>query len=485
MRRTKIVATLGPSTTTPESIEELVLAGVDVVRMNFSHGSPKEHKERARLVHKYAKKHKRTVGVLGDLQGPKIRIERFKEGKIFLNMGDEFILDNSLGRDEGNQKQVGLTYKKLPEDVNVGDELWLDDGRLVLKVTRIEVGRIFTTAVNSWELSDNKGINRRGGGLSAEALTDKDKQDIKLAAEMKVDFLAVSFPRNAGDLEYARQLMTEAGGTAAIVAKVERAESVHQPVLDDLIRASDVIMVARGDLGVEIGDANLPQMQKMLIKRSRELDKAVITATQMMESMIDNPIPTRAEVFDVANAVMDGTDAVMLSGETAAGKHPAKVVKAMAGICVEAEHTAAATKSTHRIGEEFKHEDEAIAMASMYIANQMRVKAVAALTESGATPRWMSRISSSIPIYALTTHRKTCRRVSIYRGVYPVYIKKESLTDLREANRISVDHLIAEGVVDDRDLVIVTKGDIVGAHGGTNTLKIIRVGDHSINSCTD
>ncbi len=481
MIRTKIVATLGPSTTTPESIGELVRAGVDVVRMNFSHGSPEEHKERARLVLKAAKKQKRTVAILGDLQGPKIRIERFKEGKIFLSMGDKFILDGELGRDEGDEKQVGITYKKLPQDVNVDDELWLDDGRLILLVNKIEGEKIYTTAVNSWELSDNKGINRRGGGLSAEALTEKDKEDIKLAAEMNVDFLAVSFPRNAEDLNQARKLLAAAGGNAAIVAKVERAESVYQPILDDLIRASDVIMVARGDLGVEIGDANLPQMQKMLIKRSRELDKAVITATQMMESMIDNPIPTRAEVFDVANAVMDGTDAVMLSGETAAGKHPAKVVKAMAEICIEAEHSTQATKSTHRIGEEFLREDEGIAMAAMYTANHMRVKAVAALTESGATARWMSRISSGIPIYALTTHRKTCRRVSIYRGVYPVKIKKDSLVDLKEANRISVEHMVEEGIVKNRDLVIVTKGDLMGIHGGTNMLKIIRVGEHNID----
>lgn len=481
MRRTKIVATLGPSTTTPESIEALILAGVNVVRMNFSHGSPEEHKSRARLVNKFAKKHKRTVGILGDLQGPKIRIERFKEGKIFLKMGDPFILDVNLGRDEGDQHQVGVAYKQLADDVNVGDELWLDDGRLVLSVTKIVDGKVYTTVVNSWELSNNKGINRRGGGLSAEALTAKDKQDIKLAAEIKVDFLAVSFPRNAADLNLARKLMSDAGGHAAIVAKVERAESVIQPILDDLILASDVVMVARGDLGVEIGDANLPQMQKMLIKRSRELDKAVITATQMMESMIDNPIPTRAEVFDVANAVIDGTDAVMLSGETATGNDPAKVVRAMAEICAEAEHCKQVTESTHRIGEQFLREDEGIAMGAMYIANHMRVKAVASLTESGATARWMSRISSDIPIYALTTHRRTCKRVSIYRGVYPVKIKKKALTNLKEANRICVEHMIVEGIVKNRDLVIVTKGDIAGTHGGTNMLKIIRVGEHDID----
>jgi pyruvate kinase len=480
MRRTKIVATLGPATTSPESIDKLVQAGVDVVRLNFSHGSPEEHKERARLVLKAAEKYKRSVAILADLQGPKIRIDRFKEGKIYLNEGDRFILDADLGVNDGDQYQVGLTYKDLPKDVRIDDELWLDDGRLILKVDSIEANKIYTTVVNSWELSDNKGINRRGGGLSAEALTEKDKKDIKLAAEMDVDFLAVSFPRNAEDLNYARKLMAEAGGNAAIVAKVERAESVIQPVLDDLIRASDVIMVARGDLGVEIGDANLPQMQKMLIKRSRELDKAVITATQMMESMIENPIPTRAEVFDVANAVMDGTDAVMLSGETATGKHPHKVVKAMAAICEETENSKQVMRSTHRIGEEFLREDEAVAMGAMYIANHMRVKAVAALTESGATAHWMSRISSSIPIYALTTHKKTCRRVSIYRGVYPVFLKNP-ITDGQKANRICIEHMLEEGIVKNRDHIIITQGDLMGINGGTNTLKIMRVGDHNIN----
>jgi len=480
MRRTKIVATLGPATTSPESIDKLVQAGVDVVRLNFSHGSPEEHKERARLVLESAERHKRSVAILADLQGPKIRIDRFKEGKIYLNEGDRFILDADLGVNEGDQHQVGLTYKDLPKDVNVDDELWLDDGRLVLRVDSIEGNKIHTTVVNSWELSDNKGINRRGGGLSAEALTEKDKRDIKLAAEMDVDFLAVSFPRNAEDLNYARKLMAEAGGNAAIVAKVERAESVIQPVLDDLIRASDVIMVARGDLGVEIGDANLPQMQKMLIKRSRELDKAVITATQMMESMIENPIPTRAEVFDVANAVMDGTDAVMLSGETATGKHPDKVVKAMAAICTETEHSKQVMRSTHRIGDEFLREDEAIAMGAMYIANHMRVKAVAALTESGATAHWMSRISSGIPIYALTTHKKTCRRVSLYRGVYPVLLK-QCIIDGNQANRMCIEHMLEEGIVKNRDHIIITQGDLMGIHGGTNTLKIVRVGNHNIN----
>ena len=477
MRRTKIVATLGPATSTQESIDAIVEAGVNVVRLNFSHGSPEEHLARAAMVHDAAKRANRSVAILGDLQGPKIRIDRFKDGKIFLNAGDEFILDANLDPNEGDQKKVGLTYKKLPKEVSVGDELWLDDGRLILKVTCIDQAEIHTTAVNSWELSDNKGINRRGGGLSADALTEKDIRDIKLAAKMDVDFLAVSFPSTGDDLRLARKLMQEAGGDAAIVAKVERAESILQPVLDDIIEASDVVMVARGDLGVEIGDANLPEAQKMLIKRSRELDRAVITATQMMESMITNPIPTRAEVFDIANAVMDGTDAVMLSGETATGIDPALVISTMGKICEEAEHSAAATQSGHRIGEEFMRSDEAVAMASMYVANHMNIKAVACLTESGATARWMSRISSSTPIYALTTHKKTCRRVSIYRGVYPIYLEV-SLSGPKEANRIAVEHLIERGQVKTGDSVIVTKGDLMGIDGGTNMLKIIRVGDH-------
>ena len=326
-------------------------------------------------------------------------------------------------------------------------------------------------------LSNNKGINKRGGGISAEALTDKDKQDIKTAAKMGVDFLAVSFPRNADDLHQARALMQAAGGEVGIVSKIERAEAVLQPALDEIIDASDVIMVARGDLGVEIGDAHLPIMQKKLIKRAREKNCVVITATQMMETMIENTIPTRAEVFDVANAVMDGTDAVMLSGETAVGKHPAKVVEAMAAICIEAEQSSKVSK--HRIGIDFRRIDEGIAMSTMYAANHMNVKGIGALTESGSTALWMSRISSGIPIYAMTTHQKTCRKVAMYRGVYPVWIK-EAIVDSQQANRIIVEHLLEDDVVEDEDLIIITRGDLMGAgsDGGTNQMKVVRVGDH-------
>ncbi len=480
LRRTKIIATMGPATNTPEAVEAMIRAGVDIVRLNFSHGELEDHKARAQLVRDASEKLGWTVGILGDLQGPKIRIDRFIDGKVTINTGDAFVLDAAFDESLGTAERVGIAYKSLPDDVFEGDDLMLDDGRIVLKVSDV-VNRteIHTTVVVGGVLSNNKGINKRGGGISAEALSEKDKTDIKYAAEIGVDFLAVSFPRSEHDLIYARELLKEAGSNAAIVSKVERAEAVEQPTLDAIIKASDVVMVARGDLGVEIGDANLPLMQKEIIARSRQLNRAVITATQMMETMIDNTIPTRAEVFDVANAVMDGTDAVMLSGETAVGKHPAKVVEAMANICTEAEQSASAKSSKHRLGKNFDRIDEGIAMSAMYAANHMGVKGIGALTESGSTALWMSRISSGIPIYAMTTHKSTCRRVCMYRGVYPVWIH-EKLTSPREANRLVVEHLIEEDVVTDGDLVVITKGDLVGAgtDGGTNQMKVIRVGDH-------
>ncbi|WP_020395328.1 pyruvate kinase [Thiolinea disciformis] len=477
MRRTKIVATLGPATNTPEALEAIVRAGVDVVRLNFSHGTLEEHQCRAQLIRDAAKKVGRTVGILGDLQGPKLRIAKFRDGKITLNVGDTFILDAALAADAGDQTRVGLGYKELVHDVVIGDELWLDDGRIVLVVESINGTEIHTRSVNGGVLSNNKGLNRRGGGLSAAALTDKDIEDIQIAAAIKVDFLAVSFPRSAADMHEARRLLIEAGGTAALVAKIERVESVRQPDMDEILLASDAIMVARGDLGVEIGDAKLPLVQKSLIKRARELNRAVITATQMMETMTDNPIPTRAEVFDVANAVIDGTDAVMLSGETAVGKHPALVVQTMAAICEEAEQAIEVRTSRHRVAEKFERVDEAIAMATMYTANHLGVRAIAALTESGSTPLWMSRISSGIPIYALTSREDTARRVSLYRGVYPVCVK-QPITDPKVANREAVELMLNEKIVADGDLVIITKGDLMGRQGGTNMLKILRVGEH-------
>ena len=468
---------MGPATDTPEAIEAIIRAGVNVVRMNFSHGTHAEHAARAALVRELAHKAGRIVGILGDLQGPKLRISRFKDGKITLKSGDAFILDADLASDAGTQERVGLGYKELVHDVSAGDELWLDDGRIVLEIVEVRGQEIHTRAINGGILSNNKGLNRRGGGLRAEALTDKDKEDIAAAASIGVDFLAVSFPRSADDIHEARRLALEAGCKAAIVAKMERAETMEPTIRDEIILASDVIMIARGDLGVEIGDAKLPQAQKCLISRARSLNRAVITATQMMETMTDNPIPTRAEVFDVANAVMDGTDAVMLSGETATGKHPALVVKTMAAICKEAENSNETRRSGHRMENRFDRIDEGIAMATMYTANHMGVRAIAALTESGATPLWMSRIRSGIPIYALTSNDEAARRVSMYRGVYPVKLH-EPMKDPKIANRQAVELMIEEGIVENGDLVIITKGDLMGTKGGTNQMKILRVGEH-------
>lgn len=473
LRRTKIVATLGPATDDLKVLESLVIAGVDVVRLNFSHGSFEEQKWRADNIRVFAEKHNKAIGVLVDLQGPKIRTCKFKEGKVNLVEGDKFILDAELGDEDGTNERVGLTYKRLPGDVVPGNVLLLDDGRMVLEVTDVIGHEVHTKVMHTGVLSNNKGINLQGGGLSAPALTDKDKRDIISAAKIEADFVAVSFPRSASDVIECRKLLRDAGGHGAIVSKIERAEALD--VIDDIIEASEVIMVARGDLGVEIGDAELPAIQKDLIKRARSMDRVVITATQMMESMIENPIPTRAEVFDVANAVLDGTDAVMLSGETAAGKYPAKVVESMGRICEEAEKQRLTLESDHRVDLTFGRVDEAIAMATMYTANHLKVDGIAALTESGSTPLWMSRISSGIPIYAMTRHEQTKRRMSLYRGVYPMSINIDNIEQY-QLSRHAQKVLLEKGVVTKDDLIIITKGDKVGIDGGTNSMKIVRIG---------
>ncbi len=474
-RRTKIIATLGPSTDDPHVLDKIIEAGVDVVRINFSHGTADEHLERAEKVRNRARAHGRQVGVLADLQGPKIRIEKFEKGKITLNEGDRFIIDPQMDPMTGNQDCVGTSYKQLPDDVSRGDTLLLDDGRLVFWVDEVCSSEVICRVVVGGTLSDRKGINKQGGGLSAPALTEKDREDILTAAKMEADYLAVSFPREAKDIYDARELLRNAGGKGAIIAKIERSEAL--PVIDSIIEASDAIMIARGDLGVEIGDAALPPVQKELIHKARCMNRVVITATQMMESMIENQIPTRAEVFDVANAVLDGTDAVMLSAETAAGKYPDKAISAMHRICLEAEKQNVAKVSDHRIHTAFNNIDEAIAMAAMYSANHLNVKAIAGLTESGKTSLWMSRISSGIPIYAMTRRVETRRKVTLYRGVYPVSFDSTVFTDHNELNREAIDELRRRGAIRDGDMVIITKGDLMGVDGGTNAMKIVKVGE--------
>jgi pyruvate kinase len=474
LRRTKIIATLGPATDDPKMLDAIIQAGVDVVRLNFSHGNFEQHRQRAETIRDRARAHGRQVGVIADLQGPKIRIEKFKDGKIYLNEGERFTLDADCPSDGGTQTCVGITYKKLPEDVRRGDTLLLDDGLIVLWVEAVVGNRVECKVKTGGPLSNNKGINRKGGGLSAGALTEKDRADIISAAKIDADYLAVSFPRLPDDIHEARRLFLEAGGKGRIIAKIERAEVLE--VLDEVIKASDAVMVARGDLGVEIGDEALPPVQKLIIKRARDLNRVAITATQMMQSMIDNPIPTRAEVFDVANAVLDGTDAVMLSAETAAGKYPDKSIEAMSRVCLGAEKQRLAQTSDHRINSDFIRVDEAIAMATMYTANHLHVKAIAALTESGSTPLWMSRISSGIPIYALSRQVSTRRQVTLYRGVYPVSFDVTGV-DTVQANQEIIAELLRRGAVREGDLVIITKGDLQGVGGGTNVMKIVRVGD--------
>ncbi len=473
LRRTKIVVTLGPAVDDREVLKRVISAGADVFRSNFSHGSMEMHENRIAMVRSIAAELGKIVAILIDLQGPKIRIARFKNKKIQLQEGQAFILDTTLGDDEGTEHTVSLDYKSLPSDVHAGDTLLLDDGRIVMEVERTEATRIYCKVTVGGELSNNKGINRLGGGLSAAALTDKDRIDIKEAVRLEADYIAISFPRNADDVKEARFLLQAAGGNAGIISKIERAEAVTN--IKEIIIASDAVMVARGDLGVELGDAELPSVQKLIIRTARALKKPVITATQMLESMTYNTIPTRAEVSDVANAVLDGTDAVMLSGETAVGKYPDKAVAAMHRICISAEKTLTNKAARQGIDPNFRYVDEAIAMATMYTANHLEVKAIIALTESGTTPLWMSRVKSNIPIYALSRHATTQRRMTLYRDVFPIPFDATPI-DRRILNQAAAEELKKRNILQDGDLVVITKGDLIGVHGRTNAMKIFTVG---------
>ncbi|QEA38423.1 pyruvate kinase [Pistricoccus aurantiacus] len=476
IRRTKIVATLGPASDKDGVLEAMLEAGVDVVRLNFSHGSADDHRQRLTRVREIAQRLGRSIAALGDLQGPKIRIARFKDGAVHLEEGKAFVLDVSLDSDAGDEHQVGCDYKELADDMQEGNVLLLDDGRLELVVNKVDPPRVHTTVKVGGKLSNNKGINKQGGGLSAAALTDKDKEDLKTAIDIGVDYLAVSFPRNAADMEEARRLLGEAGKEIGLVAKVERAEAVaDDETLDGIIKASEAVMVARGDLGVEIGDAQLIGVQKRLIKRARSLNRAVITATQMMESMIDSPLPTRAEVFDVANAVLDGTDAVMLSAETAAGSFPVETIEAMDRLCLGAERERSAQESGHRIHEGFTHIDETVALSAMYAANHLKgVAAIACMTASGFTPLIASRIRSGIPIVGLAHNPVAQRRLALYRGVVSLPFDTSGMA-AEELDAQALDLLKQHNLVSTGDEVILTRGDHMNAHGGTNTMKILHV----------
>ena len=471
--RTKIVATLGPSTDSIEVLTEMVRAGLDVARVNFSHGKHEEHGRRIDLVHEAARRAGRYVGILADLGGPKIRIENFVNKKVDLKEGQAFALDTEHDINAGNETVVGCAYKDLPKDVKPGNILLLNDGLITLEVTQVSGTRIDTKVIAGGELSNRKGVNLKGGGISAPALSDKDREDIKFACSKGVDYVAVSFARDAADMNLARQLVRDAGGHAHLCAKIERHEAILN--LTEIIDASDALMVARGDLAVEMGYAEITGLQKTIIHESRTRNKVVITATQMMESMISAPVPTRAEVSDVANAVMDGTDAVMLSAESAVGKYPIKAVQAMEEVINAAEkYQLKHNRVRHRVEGMVDRTEEAIAMAVMYTANHMKVRAIVALTESGTTPLWMSRSRADIPIYAFTRHESTRRRVTLYRGVYPVPFDIPEVRT-QELFRAILTLLQQLELVDKGDMVIVTKGELAGITGGTNALTILRV----------
>jgi pyruvate kinase len=475
LRSTKIVATLGPASSSPAVLERMIRAGVDVARLNFSHGSSEDHLKCAGLVKDIGRSVGRTVAIMCDLQGPKIRVGKFRGGQVTLQKGQSFVLDAEC--ELGHEQRVGLDYKDLPSDVGEGAVLLLDDGRIVLDVIEVKGSEVHTVVRHGGVLSDHKGINRQGGGLTAPALTPKDIEDIRTAAKLQADYLAVSFPKSGSDMYMARELMRAAGGKAMLIAKIERAEAVGEAALLDIMRACDGIMVARGDLAVEVGDASVPALQKRMIRLARAENRLTITATQMMESMISSPAPTRAEVSDVANAVLDGTDAVMLSAESASGKYPVETIEAMDRICIEAEQTQPLNLDADFLNRVFTRVDQSIAMGALFTAFHLKVKAIASLTESGSTALWMSRLNCGVPIYALTSQTATRYRCALMRDVYPLMVKyvghdREEL--LHEAESV----LVANGVVKEGDLIVLTIGEPIGKAGGTNTLKIVRVGAH-------
>ncbi len=474
-RATKIVATLGPASSDAAVLERLLRAGVDVVRLNFSHGSAQDHIQRASLVRECAQRVGKTVALMADLQGPKIRVGKFAEGKVMLENGAPFVLDAARTA-LGDLGGVGLDYKELPRDVRPGDTLLLNDGLIVLTVSRVVGEQVHTVVKIGGELSNNKGINKQGGGLTAPALTAKDMEDIKTAMSFQCDYLAVSFPKSATDMEMARQLANVAGEPwrhkPAMIAKIERSEAI--PQLDAILKASDGIMVARGDLAVEVGNATVPALQKKMIRMARAADKIAITATQMMESMIVNPVPTRAEVSDVANAVLDGTDAVMLSAETAAGKYPVETVEYMAAIALEAERTEEVRLDADFTNKTFARIDQSIAMAALFTAHHQGCKAIVALTESGSTALWMSRYNIHVPIFGLTSKTTSQARMALYRNVTPILMAIQS--DRDQALAAAEQELVARGVLKPGDTYAITCGEPMGYPGGTNMLKVCRVG---------
>ena len=471
-KRTKIVATLGPATDAPDVLEPLIEAGVDVVRLNFSHGDVATHQARVTAVRACAKAQGRIVGILADLQGPKIRIGAFTSGAVELQSDQIFSLDTQCPMSGGDVQRVNLDYPELIHQVKTGQQLCLSDGKIVLEIVDVTAHAIQTRVQMGGVLKDHQGLNLVGGGLSAGALTDKDRSDLVAACAMGVEYIALSFVKHADDIVDAKQLIASEKAQVHVIAKIERVEAVEH--IETILAVADGLMVARGDLAVEVGDAEVPALQKQLISQAKTAAKPVIVATQMMESMIHQPTPTRAEVSDVANAVLDGADAVMLSAETAAGEHPVEAVEAMVRACLGVEQHQPA-RSKILMEKTLSRVDEAVAIATIFTANRLDIKAIVALTESGRTPLWMSSIQTLIPICALSRHAHTLGWLALYRGVHPVYFDVMTL-EHAQVNRSVIQALEAQGWVESGDLVILTKGDHLGQSGGANAMKIIEVG---------
>jgi pyruvate kinase len=471
MRRAKIVCTLGPATWSSEKIGELIDAGMDVARLNFSHGERETHLKALQAVREEAQKRDRAVAVLLDVQGPKIRVGRFATGETELVPGREFIITTDASV-VGDDRRVSTTYAGLAGDVRKGAQILLDDGLLTLEVTDVRGNDVVTVVRIGGTLKNNKGMNLPDVAVSAPGLTEKDRADLTFGVRVGVDYIAQSFVRSADDVRSARALVTTNGHSIPIIAKIEKQQAVDR--LDEIIREADGIMVARGDLGVELGPEKVPLIQKRLIEATNGKGKLVITATQMLESMIRQQRPTRAEASDVANAVLDGTDALMLSGETAVGLYPIETVRTMDRIIREVESSPLYRLSVENPSLDMPVSANAIAHAAVVAARQMGIRNVAVVTDSGGAARLMSEYRPEATILALTTNEVTYRRLALYWGVLPLYIPPAStfneLVDrieelLRERN------LAANG-----EYVVVTASMPIGAGDTTNTLRIHRVG---------
>ncbi|MFS9493660.1 pyruvate kinase [Legionella pneumophila] len=472
LRRTKIVATLGPASKEPEILRSMLAAGVNVVRINFSHADSSALQLIA-LVRKIADELNHPVAVMADLQGPKIRVGRFQNKSITLIDGQNFTLDCMAPDTLGDINGVSVAYPNLANELSIGDHLLINDGLIELEVIEISGSKIHCKVVEGGVLTDLKGLNRKGGGLAARTLTEKDRNDLRTAIEAEVDYISLSFVKDAEDIRQARALMKDYGAQITpIIAKIERMEALDH--LTDIIREADAIMVARGDLGVEVGAAEVPAIQKHIIEQTRLLDKVVITATQMMESMISNPQPTRAEVSDVANAILDGTDAVMLSAETASGLFPVKVITMVNKICLSAEKHASFFYHSDPETCHYQRADQAIAMATMHTANHFPIQAIITLTESGDTALWVSRHHSTVPIFAISANKRTIGRLSLVNNVFPIYIDFHQFNP-EGLNQQILHELIQSGHLEKRGYVLLTRGTQIGTPGGTNCMEIIPV----------